>query len=305
MINGGDLMKRKITALALSSVIAASGLSLVSAPASAEWVKSGSSYSYTDGGKKLTGWQEIDGGRYYFDKSGKALTGWYRISGDKYYFNAAKKGRMSTLWVKIGSSYYYFGSDGVMRTGWVKLDGKTYYFGSDGVMRTGTVKIDGKAYRFGTDGVLAGKVASASKSGSVSWNDSIADVEEMLENKDIEYVTMGSAILSGDFEGMNITYYLFDDDDVLGVYGNMYEGTDTGSAGNKLKNAGYKFYGKVDAGGSDVYFYRNKLNNLAFVTSYESDGKHFVMSMYCSPKLSKQIEKGDTSDFADILGSIG
>ncbi len=301
-------MKKKITAIALASVIAATGLSAVSAGASAEWVKSGSSYSYKDDatGKKLTGWQTIDGGKYYFGKDGKALTGWYKIGGEKYYFNASKKGRMVTSWIKIGDDHYYFGADGVLRTGWVKLDGKTYYLGNDGAMRTGTVKLDGKTYTFGSDGVLKSTVKTKSpvKTGTVSWNDSMADIEEMLEAKGTEYVTLNTAILAGDFENMDVVYYVFDDDGALGIYGTMVPGSDIDAASAKIKAAGYSYYRKESAGSTYVYFYKNRVGNLAFATSYLSDGNYFTMAMYCSPDISSDIRSGDTSSFMDILSNL-
>ena len=148
-------MKRKITALALSSVIAASGLSLVSAPASAEWVKSGSSYSYTEGGKKLTGWQEIDGGKYYFNKEGKALTGWYKIGGKTYYFNSAKKGRMVTGTVKIGSKTYTFGSDGVLRGETKSASKSGIPFGASKVTLKKSITSDGYVIVDESEGYIA------------------------------------------------------------------------------------------------------------------------------------------------------
>lgn len=150
----------------LAAAMSFSAMTALSAPVSAEWVKTTSGYSYKSDstGKKLTGWQTIDGGKYYFDKNGTALTGWKKISGNTYYFNGSKKGKMLTSWAKVGGDQYYFGSDGVMRTGMMKISGKTYYFGSDGVMRTGKIKLNGKSYDFGTDGALKTGTASSSSS---------------------------------------------------------------------------------------------------------------------------------------------
>ena len=64
----GDIMK-KTASVVLAAFIAVTGLSALSAGVSAEWVKSGTTYSYRDeSGNKLRGWQEIDGNKSYFDK---------------------------------------------------------------------------------------------------------------------------------------------------------------------------------------------------------------------------------------------
>ena len=69
------MIKRKIASALMAAVLAASALPVMSATASAAWVKSESGYSYKDDttGKKLTGWQTIDGSKYYFDKNGYAV----------------------------------------------------------------------------------------------------------------------------------------------------------------------------------------------------------------------------------------
>ena len=46
----------------------------------------GKTYYYSEG-KKLTGWQTIDGSRYYFSKSGIMRTGLVKIGKDRYFFD--------------------------------------------------------------------------------------------------------------------------------------------------------------------------------------------------------------------------
>lgn len=113
-------MNRKILSAAMAVIISAASLAAASVPVSAEWVKDGKNYSYTDdSGEKLTYWQNIDGSRYYFGKDGKMRTGWRKISGKT----------------------YYFGKNGVMRTGKRRIDGKIYVFGEDGALKQNQVNL--------------------------------------------------------------------------------------------------------------------------------------------------------------------
>lgn len=157
---------RIATAAALSAMMTVSAFAAV--PASADWEKSGSSYSYTDdNGEKVTGWQTIGKYKYYFDKDGKSASGFKKIGGKYYYFIPSKKGRMATGWQTIKGEKYYFGKDGVMCAGkWKTISGNKYYFKTSGKMATGTVKIDGKSYKFGSDGVYIGSGKSSSSSSS-------------------------------------------------------------------------------------------------------------------------------------------
>lgn len=104
-------------------------------------------------GKKVTGWQEIEGHRYYFDENHVMLTGWRELEGNTYWFTP--DGDMVTGWQDIDGSRYCFGSDGVMRSGWLEEGEVRYYLGRDGAMRLGWQDIDGKRYYFGEDGAMA------------------------------------------------------------------------------------------------------------------------------------------------------
>ena len=106
---------KKGLALAMSAAMAVSAVTVLSAGVSADWLETvDGQYVYRDviSGKKVTGWQTIDGGRYYFNKQGAALTGWKRIGRDTYFFNGADHGKMMTGWAGINGRRYYFGSDG-------------------------------------------------------------------------------------------------------------------------------------------------------------------------------------------------
>ena len=286
-------MKHKTAAALLASVIALSSTAVLSADVSAEWVKSGSSYSYKDDttGKKLTGWQEIDGGKYYFGKDGKALTGWTKINGDRYYFSAAKKGRMLTLWAKIGGKQYYFGNDGVMRTGWVKLSGKTYYFGNDGVMRTGRIKLDGRIYDFGMSGVLRSETTSRIS----FWGKDSDGIEDMLDSKGISYYWDENRIRCTDSSGNLTGIYVFDKDDNIVCYGMLYKGDDLRTALKGIEGYGYKTAYSGD--GVSIM----KSSDSIGVVLYD-EISDYTMAVCFSPEYSESMmEMDDPSDITDAI----
>lgn len=295
------MIKRKIASFAMAAVLAASALPAMSVTASAAWVKSDSGYSYKDDttGKKLTGWQTIDGNKYYFDKNGYAVTGWKKIGDNKYYFNASKKGKMLTGWNKIGDSRYYFGANGKMRTGFVKLSGKTYYFGTDGKMRTGKRKINGKVYDFGTDGVLK---TSSSSSGSsskllaplngIKWGMS---QDQVIKAGDFnKYVNVDAMLMVTD--STPYMYYIFDKNDKLVCVGYASdEGTKYLKTFKKyFTDAGWEFVGSSKDNGEYTYVY-SKGDQFGGV--YCTD--EMVMTMIFSDDLSDQLENG--ADFSDVI----
>ena len=257
-------MNKKIAAIALSSVIAVTGLSALSAPTSAEWVKSGSSYSYKDDttGKKLTGWQEIDGGKYYFNKEGKALTGWYKIGGKTYYFNSAKKGKMVT----------------------------------------GTVKISGKTYTFGSDGVLKGETAAkkTTSSAAVKWGTSHDAIVKSAENSEM-FLDLDMIVIAGSETRMKL--YIFDEDAKLQGYADAVQGNKLSSYNKNLENKGYTSKGKVTEDGQTAYIYA-KGDEIAATAYTKDDGQEMTMVMYFFPEFSKEMMSGDDidmSEFSDFL----
>ena len=279
--NRGVFMGKRIAAIALSSMIAVTGLSVMSAGVSAEWVKNGGSYSYKDeAGNKLTGWQEIDGGRYCFDKDGKAFTGRKKINGDTYYFIASKKGKMATSWLTVNGRRYYFGNDGIMRTGWTKIDGKKYYFGADGAMRTGKIKISGKVYTFGTDGVLKN-----SSENTFLWGMTSDELTDMFDEKDIVYYWNGERLYT-DIDG-EIRGYGFNSKDELTTECLYRDGDDMKNIIAGLRKDGYKKdYEETDEDGDIAYVFIKK--DSAVITGYLSD-MDVTMAIYLSPEASAQL----------------
>ena len=137
------------------------------------WVQKDGVYSYKDfHGKKVTGWETIEGRIYHFDEAYRMQTGWCDlevgrcyfgsdgvlrlgltvIDGKTYYFNPTT-GAMSTGWQEIGEARYYFAKDGTMVTDWQEIDGNRYYFGEDGVLATDWLTLDGETYYLGEDGI--------------------------------------------------------------------------------------------------------------------------------------------------------
>lgn len=283
-------LKRIFAAVTAAAAIAAA----VPANVSAEWVQSGSDYSYTDAsGKKVTGWQDIDGGRYYFDKDGKALTGFKKINGNTYYFNSAKKGKMVTSWVTIGSTKYYFGKDGVMRTGLVKISGTTYYFGNDGKMRTGKIKINDTVYDFGEDGALKGDTGKLSAPmNGLKWNMSMDDV---IAKKGLdEYIYTAPMLM---VQGEAPFYYIFDSKKGLCAYG-LIESYSTDTV-KKFKgyfeDDGWKFSEKQKEDGTITLLYTK--GKQAGAIMYNSS---ICMTMVFSEEFASDVDSGNIKSITDL-----
>lgn len=92
---------------------------------------------------------KISGKYYGFDEEGKKLFGYQQINGKCYYF-APDTGVMSrSKIVTIDGSRYYFGSSGAQAKGLIKCESSIYYFDKKtGKMVTGWKKISGKYYYF-------------------------------------------------------------------------------------------------------------------------------------------------------------
>lgn len=116
--------------------------------------ENGNTYYY-DNGRKVTGWQTINGSRYYFLDNGEAADGWVKDGpADWYYFN---DGKMVTGWINEGGTTYYCYGTGKMCHGrWHEINGKWYYFNNSGAMATSQWILDkGKWYYVAGDGVMA------------------------------------------------------------------------------------------------------------------------------------------------------
>lgn len=110
-------------------------------------------YSYRDfHGRKVTGWQVLDGSTYYFDEDSFMTTGWLEENGNRYFFGP--DGVMATGWSNAGQIRCYFNPDGSLHTGWLNLDGKDYYLEETGAMVTGWLHLYGSSHYFGENGAM-------------------------------------------------------------------------------------------------------------------------------------------------------
>lgn len=99
-----------------------------------------------------TGWSREGKWYFYYGKNGKKVTGWQKINGKLYYFRKqadgeAPVGSRATGFSTVGKKTFYFSNKGILQTGWKKISGKNYYFepkgkaGAIGEMYTGFRKI--------------------------------------------------------------------------------------------------------------------------------------------------------------------
>ncbi|MDE6592445.1 MAG: hypothetical protein K2K57_05195 [Oscillospiraceae bacterium] len=291
----------KTLSLIMSAVLSLSAVCMTAPEASAAWTKSKSGYSYRDdeSGKKLTGWQTIDGELYCFNKEGFALTGWNKVNGKTYYFNGAKRGRVVKSWAKIKGKQYYFGTDGVMRTGWVKINGKTYYFGSDGVMlSSGTYRISGKICTFGADGVLREPLQSDSfitdPFKGLIWGQTKDQVTAKLDTEN--YIISGNMIIVCDAEPFR--YYIVSDSLGLCAYGYIqtFSAAAVNEFNSRFQTEGWKYEStESGAGGESVYLYTSERSCGAVV----SNGKS-CMTMVMSDALAADIGNGNVTDIVNV-----
>ncbi len=159
-------MKKTVKRIIALFVALSAAFCMLSAPASAVWLKSGSRWWYQneDGSYPKDKWEQISGKWYLFDQDGYMLTGWQSKSGVWYYLNPA--GDMATGWKQIGSTWYYLDSSGAMKTGWIQLNGVWYYLLDWGGMVTGMQTIDGKEYTFADSGALVEDSSSSQTANS-------------------------------------------------------------------------------------------------------------------------------------------
>lgn len=96
------------------------------------------------------------GNTYYFDSDGKKVTGWQMIEGALYCFD--NKGIMQRSgWVAKDDGKAYLTDEGKALTGWQTINEKEYYFDSKGIVATGEVKIGLEKCKFNEKGELISK----------------------------------------------------------------------------------------------------------------------------------------------------
>lgn len=104
-------------------------------------VSKGKTYYFGDDGKKVTGWQEINGKKYFFTKKGAMESSeWKKDNGNTYYLT--ENGSAMIGWMELGKDTYYFDADGVMLTGKQQVGSTKCVFGDDGKLQSKETKID-------------------------------------------------------------------------------------------------------------------------------------------------------------------
>ncbi len=104
-------------------------------------VSKGKTYYFGDDGKKVTGWQDINGKKYFFTKKGAMESSDWKKDGDKTYY-LTDNGSAMTGWMEQGKDTYYFDADGVMLTGKQQIGSAKCVFGNDGKLQSRETKID-------------------------------------------------------------------------------------------------------------------------------------------------------------------
>ena len=129
------------------------------------WAAEEDGICYHQNGKRLTGWQKIDGRQYYFNEAGVLQFGWFRTDGKWYYSNSAGI-LFNDGWKVIDGKLYYFNEKGVMLNGWHTIDGQQYCFAPAGYLYT-----DGwwKGYEFDDCGVYTGRGRYTWHRNNVGW----------------------------------------------------------------------------------------------------------------------------------------
>ena len=149
----------------------------LSSGADVGWKKENGQTVFYQNGKKVTGWQEMEGNRYYFTEDGYLVTGWLQLEDGWYYLG--KDGIQQTGWIKLGNAWYYlmpktgvmaadgrkmieneiycfYDWGGMMNTVWYQLGTQWYFFNGGGHMvKEQWVLWKGEWYYLTSDGKMA------------------------------------------------------------------------------------------------------------------------------------------------------
>lgn len=116
-----------------------------------EWKKN--KFQRYDGTYVENDFVECKGKIYYFGSDGKKVTGWQEINGRKYHFT--DKGAMEKdVWKKQDGGKSYLTKEGPAMTGWMEQEDELYYFNGDGIMLTGKQQVGSSKCKFADDGKL-------------------------------------------------------------------------------------------------------------------------------------------------------
>lgn len=176
-------------------------LILILCAAAAGWI----SYTWYDANTDRSGWQISDAGTFYTDFHGKRVAGWQEIDGQRYYFNEVHEPRyaMATGWMDLDGKRFYLGEDGILVTGWQEINGQAFCFGKDGSMVTGWATRDGVPCYLGSDGTIA-----------TGW----------LEDSGTRYYLNENGVPVSGWQEINGTTYYFQENGVMLTGWALFEG---------------------------------------------------------------------------------
>lgn len=164
-------MKKRLTKIISSLLIAVSVLALNSIGASAEWKQDSNGWWDTEGSSWSLGWKLIDGKWYYFGQDGymehdTTIDG-YKLCSDGSWIQSTQNNSSNTKAdknfdinefkntlkiegypVEVRDTLY---EDNIASKGWKLVNGKYYYFSFEGALAKDKI-VDG--YYLGTDGAL-------------------------------------------------------------------------------------------------------------------------------------------------------
>lgn len=194
----------KINKFIAAAAALAMAMTALPAAVSADWSKDedGEKVYLNEDGKRVRGFEKIDGKTYYFDKEGHIKTGWLKLKTGKTYY-MGNDGVMVRGWQTIGKKTYYFNSDGSMKKGWHRLkNGTAYFLNSDGSLaRNTSLKIDGVTYDFDSKGRASERNYTYTPDGAVkvplfgvSKSEAVKVLELAGDWKDIGDKWVGEAI---------------------------------------------------------------------------------------------------------------
>lgn len=119
-----------------------------------EW--KGDKFQRYDGSYVENAFINSKGEQYYFGDDGKKVTGWQDINGQTYHFT--KKGVMEKdTWKKKDGGKCYLNPNGTMAVGWMEFDDELYCFDEDGIMLTGKHQVGSSKCKFADDGKLVSR----------------------------------------------------------------------------------------------------------------------------------------------------
>lgn len=216
-----------------------------------------------NGGKRASGWLELDGNRYYLSKDGASVTGWLELEDGTYYLNPIN-GIAATGWQELGGVRYHFGEDGARSAGWIETDGKRQYLSPEGTVQSGWLEENGSRYLLGADGTPM--------TGFVTTEDGMFYLDETTGAVTFGWIQAGNDRFFMKENGTKATGWLYDDTGryYLDDAGRPVSGwLDTRQGRYYLNADGCMVQGWQDIDGKRYYF---KENGIMAIGEVEIDG---------------------------------